>query len=206
MVQSYSYTKYDANRMARARVVGAEISTKHSIEIASAIRGKPLDKAIEIVKRVSEKKAPLRFTRYIQESASHKPGIGPGKYPVKASLAYIKLLEGVKKNAIAKDMDEEKLRILHVKADKGPSPYHYGRHRGRTMKRTHIEIIVIEDEKITKKKEQKREQKKKTAPKKSTTKKTDKPKEAAKTKSQAKKPEDKKDTVSPKEPAEENKK
>jgi large subunit ribosomal protein L22 len=163
MAQLYSYEKYDADRMARAKSVGAEISTKHSVEIASAIRGKPLDRAITLMKSVSEKKTPIRFTRFNSESAAHKPGIGPGKYPVKASLAYLKLLESVKKNAAAKNMDEEKLRIIHVKADRGAAPYHYGRHRGRTMKRTHLEIIVIEDEKVARKKEAKKKVPKKAA-------------------------------------------
>jgi large subunit ribosomal protein L22 len=156
MAELYSYEKYDADKMARAKAVGAEISTKHSIEIASAIRGKPLDRAIEMMKKVSVKKVPVKFTRFNSESAAHKPGIGPGKYPVKASLAYLKLLESVKKNASAKSLDEDKLKIIHIKADRGAAPFHYGRHRGRTMKRTHIEIIVAEDEKITKKKEVKK--------------------------------------------------
>ena len=181
MAGEYSYEKYDANKMARAKRMGAEISTKHSIEIASAIRGKPLDRAIDMMKKVSEKKAPVKFTRFNSESASHKPGIGPGKYPVKAALIYMKLLEGVKNNASAKSLDEEKLKIIHVKADKGPSPYHYGRHRGRTMKRTHIEVIVAEDEKIAKKKEAKKKtQKKAASPKKKKETKKGHGKEAAK--------------------------
>ncbi len=162
-MQKYAFEeeKYNKNTMAKAKLLYQNISTKDSIEIAKAIRGKSLEKSIEMLKKVVEKKQPIKYTRFIQESAGHKPGIGSGKYPVKAAEAFITLLELVKNNAEQKSLDEEKLFIIHVKADKASRPWRYGRHRGRKSKRTHLEIVV--EEKEIEKKEKKEKKVKKTA-------------------------------------------
>ncbi len=160
MMQKYAFEekKYNKNTMAKAKLLYQNISTKDSIEIAKAIRGKSLEKSLEMLKRVVEKKQPVKYTRFIQESAGHKPGIGSGKYPVKAAEVFIILLELVKNNAEQKSLDEEKLFIIHVKADKASRPWRYGRHRGRKSKRTHLEIVVEEKE-TDKKSDEKKDKK-----------------------------------------------
>ncbi len=177
-MQKYAFEeeKYNKNTMARAKLLYQNISTKDSIEIAKAIRGKSLEKSLEMLKKVVEKKQPIKYTRFIQESAGHKPGIGSGKYPVKAAEAFISLLELVKSNAEQKSLDEEKLVIIHVKADKASRPWRYGRHRGRKAKRTHLEIVVEEKEIEKKEKKDKKAETKKAEKenKKPTTKKTTK--------------------------------
>ncbi len=195
-MQKYAFEeeKYNKNTMAKAKLLYQNISTKDSIEIAKAIRGKSLEKSIEMLKKVVEKKQPIKYTRFIQESAGHKPGIGSGKYPVKAAEAFITLLELVKNNAEQKSLDEEKLFIIHVKADKASRPWRYGRHRGRKAKRTHLEIVV--EEKEIEKKEKKEKKAKKTA--KTETKKEKKKEEKSEkkeTKSEAKEKSETKETV-----------
>ncbi len=162
-MQKYAFEeeKYNKNTMAKAKLLYQNISTKDSIEIAKAIRGKSLEKSIEMLKKVVEKKQPIKYTRFIQESAGHKPGIGSGRYPVKAAEAFITLLELVKNNAEQKSLDEEKLVIIHVKADKASRPWRYGRHRGRKAKRTHLEIVVEEKEIEKKEKKEKKVKKEK---------------------------------------------
>ncbi len=219
-MQKYAFEeeKYNKNTMARAKLLYQNISTKDSIEIAKAIRGKSLEKSLEMLKKVVEKKQPIKYTRFIQESAGHKPGIGSGKYPVKAAEAFISLLELVKSNAEQKSLDEEKLFIIHVKADKASRPWRYGRHRGRKAKRTHLEIVVEEKEVEKKENKNKKSEAKKVekSTQKSTTektakkatkesKKTEETKEKTETKKTEEKVEEKTTTEEKKENKNENK-
>lgn len=154
----YTTQLYDKDKMARARIPDRAISPKDAREISAALRGKPLEAGIALMRDVQTKKRAIRFTRFNQESAGHKPGTGPARYPVKAAAAFQELLESVKANAEFKDLDAELLRITHVKADLAARPFRYGRHRGRQGKRAHIEVVVQEDDKLKAKASKKKEQ------------------------------------------------
>lgn len=152
--------------MARALGVDLPISTKVSIEICNKIRNMKLERAITDLEKVTEKKMPIKFTRFNGDTG-HKPGIGPGKYPIKACKEIIKMLKSVQSNAGSKGLDVNSLFIKHVCAQKASKTLHYGRRYGREMKRTHIEVVVAErvekkKEKVQKKatKEVKKEEKK----------------------------------------------
>ncbi len=145
-----------------ARAVGNDlsISTKKAIEICSFIRGKSVEKAKILLKQAIEMKQPIPFKRFT-DGAGHKKGnMAGGKYPIKACTAILKLLESAEANASYKGLSTDNLIITHIKADKASTPLHYGRQRGRSMKRTHVEISV--EEKVGKKpaKEEKPEGKK----------------------------------------------
>ena len=148
----YAYQTYDKHKQARARIANEGISAKDAREVSAALRGKSLAAGLALLKDVQAKKRAIRFTRYNQESAGHRPGMGPGRYPLKAAQAFENLLESVKANAEFKDLDTDLLRIVHVKADKAARPFRYGRHRGRQAKRAHIEIVVQEDDRLKSKK------------------------------------------------------
>ena len=72
----------------------------------------------------------------------HRKKTGPGRFPVKASTHVLKLLKSVKANARQKGLDVNNLRIKAAIAKQGPHTPKYGRHRGRSAKRTHLEIVV----------------------------------------------------------------
>ncbi len=129
--------------MAKALGSSLPISTKHSAEICKLIRGMSLTKAKELlVKAISKQKA-IPFNRFNMD-LGHRAGMGPGRYPVKASKEILNILESVESNALSNDMNKEKLIIAHINAQKASSPWHFGRQRRRKMKRTHIEVIVKE--------------------------------------------------------------
>ena len=104
---------------ARAMALDLPISTKQSIEICSAIRSKPLEKAKEILKRVIKLKTPIPFKRF-KLNVGHKRGpLAAGRYPIKASEYILKLLNQVETNAQDKGLNTDNLVIKHIKADYG---------------------------------------------------------------------------------------
>jgi ribosomal protein uL22 len=143
--------EYDTNTMARAKMTNVVVSPKDSREVSAALRGKSIAAGLALLAEVKEKKRAIRYTRYNQESAGHRTSVsGPGRYPLKAAIAFEQLLGSARSNAEFKDLDPDFLRIVHVKADQAATPFRYGRHRGRQGKRAHIEIIVQEDERLKK--------------------------------------------------------
>ena len=70
-----------------ARAVGANlpISTKVCYEIANAIRGRNVNKAIAFLERVVNMKEAVPYKRY-NGDVGHKPGkMAAGRYPIKAA-------------------------------------------------------------------------------------------------------------------------
>lgn len=127
----------------RAKAVGRAlpVSTKQAIEVCNFIKNMPLEKAKAFLGRVVEKKiaVPARKIR----KASHKKGIGPGRYPIKASKEILGLLNEVEANAQHKGLSGE-LKIAIICANKSSTSWHFGRKRRRKTKRTNIEIVVEE--------------------------------------------------------------
>jgi len=144
--------------MEGARALGRDlpISFKHSLEVCGFIRGKKLTLAKKHLKEVIELKRAVPYKRFNQD-LGHKHGMMSGRFPVKTTEFILKLVESAEKNAQFKGMNVEKLAVVHIAAHKASRPSHGGRHRGRSMKRAHIEIIL--QERQDKVKEQKKETK-----------------------------------------------
>ena len=141
-----------------AKVVGRDlpISTKHTIEIAKCIRGKPLHKSKQLLQRVLIKQEAIPFTRFNRDMG-HKPGtIAAGRYPEKATKTMIQLLNSVEANAQNKGLDTENLVISEIIPNKAARPPRFGRRRGIRAKRTHIAIVVEEQENKQPKKQEKK--------------------------------------------------
>ncbi len=137
-------TAYDEKKMARAMGVALPISTKKSVELCSFIRGRDVSKAVRLLDGVVAGKVAVPFRRYGKGGTGHKPGIGPGRYPKKACLEFIKLLKQAKANAKVKGLDTARLVISAAVAKKGAQSWHFGRQRRIRMKRTHVEVVVAE--------------------------------------------------------------
>jgi large subunit ribosomal protein L22 len=152
MAYKYIYQKYDKEKMARAVGVNLPISAKHSLEIANNIRNKSVARAKKILTDVVELKLPVKYTKHNMDLA-HKKGMGPGRYPMKTASHILKIVQSAEKNANQKGISN--LGIIHIAVNKGADQWHYGRQRGRKMKRAHVEVVVGEIEKSEKKENKK---------------------------------------------------
>jgi ribosomal protein L22 len=126
------------------------ISTKHSMAICNFIRGKNIEWAISELEKAEKMKIAIPMRGEIP----HKKGMMSGRYPVKAIKEFIRLLKSLKANAIANELELEKVKIS-CKANIASRPYRrFGRKR---FKRTHVEIKLV---KITKKVKKNKKEKK----------------------------------------------
>lgn len=139
MKQGYAFQEFENETMARALGRDLPISTKNSAMVCNAIRGKTIERAKKILEDTAQKKNAIKFTRF-NFDRGHKKKIGPGKFPVKTCEFILGLLKSAESNAYQKNL--ENLFIAHICAHKASKPWHYGRHRGRQMKRSHIEIVL----------------------------------------------------------------
>jgi large subunit ribosomal protein L22 len=140
-------------QFARGIVNEAPISPKHAIEIGRFIKGMNVVDAEEYLNAVVALKKPIPFKRF-NRNVAHKRGLNKwdaGRYPEKASRAYLKLLHSVKKSAEYDGLDIDKLIIVHVSANRGMRrrgfmPRAMGRATPKDRESVNIEIIVEERE------------------------------------------------------------
>ncbi len=145
-MKGYTFKDYNNEHMARAVGMALPISMKFSREICRFIKNKNPSHARKLLEEVIQKKTAIPFTRYNFDLA-HKTKIGPGRYPEKASIEFIKLIESVEANAQFKGLNTPNLIIIHVSAHNAGKAWHYGRFSRRRMKRTNVEIILEEKSK-----------------------------------------------------------
>lgn len=166
MKTGYAFKEMKEN-MARALFRDLDISTKASIETANFLRGRTTEEAKKILNRVIAKKQAIPFKRFT-DGVGHRAGAGlaAGRFPLKACKQFIAIIEAAEANAQAKGLSSN-LKIVHLAAQKGTNQYHAGRQRRRMFKRTHLEIVVEEQEKAPKETKNKTS-KKEAVPKKET--------------------------------------
>jgi len=153
----YSRKDVDPARSAKAMIWDAPISLKEAYEIFKIIRGMKLNEAEKLLEEVIALKKPIPYTRYKLAIAHKKqlPDLFPkwkspiGRYPVKAAKYILKLLRNAKNNAEVKNLDVDRLVIVHAAAHKGMylrrwMPRAFGRATPKIGTRTHLEVIVME--------------------------------------------------------------
>ena len=161
----YAFSAYNKELMARAVGRDLSISKKQSVEICKWIRYKSTSRAKRILEDAIKMERAIPYTRF-NWNVGHRPGMGPGRYPIKASTEILALIKSAEANAQLKGLNTGNLHIVHINAQKAPTPHHYGRQRGTKMKRTHIEVVLQEraekktEEKTKKPKAQKEEKQK----------------------------------------------
>lgn len=153
---SYSVKLADEEKIAKAMVWDAPISYKKVVELAHLLKGMRLEDAKKFLERVARGEEPVPVRRYSGKQAHHrgladKYGWPAGRYPVKAAKILLKLLENVSNNAEVKGLDTSRLRIVHIAVHKGLTlkrwmPRAFGRSTPKFRKRSHIEVIVAEEE------------------------------------------------------------
>ena len=138
-------------QFARVKANELPVSPKHAIEIARFIRNQDVNRALDYLNEVVALKKAVPFRRF-NRNVAHKRGLvgwDAGRYPVKASKGYIKLLEGIKKNAEYSGLDADRLVIVHAAANRGRAqkaffPRAMGRATPKRRETVNIEIIVQE--------------------------------------------------------------
>jgi len=144
--------KIKGDNIARGKANELNMSPKHSIEIAGFINHQHVNDAIAYLNEVVKLKKAVPF-RHFCRNVAHKRGLpgnwDAGRYPVKASREFIRLLESVKKNAEYIGLDAENLEIIHASAQRGRAqkaffPRAMGRATPKVRESVSLEIIVRE--------------------------------------------------------------
>lgn len=139
------------DNVARGKANELPISPKHAMEIASFLKSKRTNEAISYLEQVIDQKKAIPFRRFNRKVAHKRglPGWDAGRYPKKASHAYIRLIQSVVKNAEYIGLDTENLEIVHVSANRGRGlrgifPRAMGRATPKRRETVNIEIVVRE--------------------------------------------------------------
>ncbi|UAL07538.1 MAG: 50S ribosomal protein L22 [Candidatus Methanogranum gryphiswaldense] len=143
-------TVADPDTSAKARAKDQPVSPKFAREVAGMIRGMKVDTAVVKLEEViaMEKAVPLK--RY-NKRVSHKKGVGPGRYPVKASLAILAVIQSAASNAEYKGLSPSNMAIATITIARGQTiPGHRPRAQGRAtqwnQETANIEVILEEVE------------------------------------------------------------
>jgi large subunit ribosomal protein L22 len=145
----------DPEKTAKASGREIKVSHKHAREVCRTVKGMALKNAKAYLREVIQKKKPVPFTRY-NKKVAHRHGLPTkafsGRYPVKAAQKVLKVIEAAEANAENKNLDIDRLRILHAAAYPGTkikrfTPRAQGRASPKYETLTHIEIVL--DEKPT---------------------------------------------------------
>jgi large subunit ribosomal protein L22 len=131
MGNNYSVKEYNKENMARAFGRSLPISFKQSVEICNFIRNRNINYAKDVLNKVIVHKQAIPLRRF-NANTGHKKKMAAGRYPKKASMEILKLINSVEANAQFRGLNTANLVM------------HYGRKRSRWAKRTNMEIVVEE--------------------------------------------------------------
>ncbi len=138
----------DKKKSARATSVDTPISPRDALEIVRTVKGMKLESAKDYLERVISKKSAVPYRKFL-DSVSHKRGVGPGRYPIKAAKYILETINNAENNAEFKELDSEKLVIKSAVAQPAsPIKYYTYKAFGSSGKfyreRVHIQIILEE--------------------------------------------------------------
>jgi len=129
------------------------MSHKHSKAIAREIKGKTAGEAVEYLEAVVEGDQPVPFRQH-NSGVGHRKNIDgwdAGRFPNKASKAFLDLLENAIGNADHQGFDGESMEVMHVAAHKvgetqGRQPRAMGRASPFNSMEVDVELILEEVE------------------------------------------------------------
>jgi large subunit ribosomal protein L22 len=140
----------DADPETTSRAIGKEVSVspKHCREVCKMLKGRTVEDAKKYLQSVADLKTPVPYTRY-KMFLSPKAKTGPGRFPKKAALAIMKVLESARSNAEYKGLDADGMRVKVACAHRGRiqvgyMPRAYGRSTAWNEQTTNIEIVLEE--------------------------------------------------------------
>ena len=141
----------DPDTTARAMLRDRPISLKHSKAICKQLKGMTVSEAEAYLDRViaGERSVPVKQHNSGVGHRSDIDGWDAGRYPEKASKAFLELLENVSSNADEQGFDAEEMTIKHVAAHKvgerqGRKPRAFGRADPWNTTLCDVELIIEE--------------------------------------------------------------
>ncbi|MCL1810642.1 MAG: 50S ribosomal protein L22 [Methanomassiliicoccaceae archaeon] len=151
MVTNKGYTTVsDPDISAKALARDQPVSPKFAREVAGMVRYMNAEKAVTVLEEVIALERPVPLKRY-NKRVSHKKGVGPGRYPVKASKAILEVIRSAMSNAEYKGLDASSMVITTITIARGQTmPGHMPRAHGRAtqwnQETANIEVIIEEVE------------------------------------------------------------
>lgn len=144
----YSFEGFDPAVHVRASGREANVSPKAAREVAAAIKGRTVTKAIELLEQVERKRMPIAFRRHKLKVGhrSELQGFPTGSYPVKTARAFLDVLRNLQGNSEFKGLDPERVEIIHAAGFSGRTikdfvPRAFGRSSPNFHQLVHIEIV-----------------------------------------------------------------
>ena len=112
--------------------------------------GMKVEDAKKYLRSVADLKTPVPYTRF-KMLLNPKPKVGPGRYPKKAALAILRVLESAQSNAEYKGLEADSMKVKVAAAHRGRieksfMPRAQGRSTAWNEQTTNIEIILEEVE------------------------------------------------------------
>jgi large subunit ribosomal protein L22 len=149
---SYS-VDVDPDTTAKAMLRERQMSHKHSKAIAREIKGKTASEAVSYLEDVIAEEQAVPFRQH-NSGVGHRSDIegwDAGRYPEKASKAFLDLLENAVGNADHQGFDGESMEIEHVAAHKvgeaqGRQPRAMGRASAWNTPEVDVELVLAEVE------------------------------------------------------------
>jgi len=143
----------DPETTAKAMLRERQMSHKHSKAIAREIKGETVADAVEYLEAVINEEQSVPFRQH-NSGVGHRndiDGWDAGRYPEKASNAFLDLLENAVGNADEQGFDGEAMEIMHVAAHKvgesqGRKPRAMGRASPWNSPEVDVELILEEPE------------------------------------------------------------
>jgi len=140
----------DPEKTSKAIGVEFSVSPKHCREVCKMLVGMKVEDAKKYLKDVADLKRPVPYTRF-KYFLNPKPKVGPGRYPKKAALAILKVLESAQSNAEYKGLESDNMKVKLAAAHRGRiekayMPRAQGRSSPWNEQTTNIEIILEEIE------------------------------------------------------------
>jgi large subunit ribosomal protein L22 len=138
----------DPDTTSRALIKDSDISPKHAVELCRFVRGRKVNVALQYLDEVIALRRPVPFKRF-NKQVTHKRGIGPGRFPVKAARVVKKAIEEAQHNAEYKGLDSDSMRIQTISSHRGQAynffrPRAFGKSGQWKRERVHIEVILEE--------------------------------------------------------------
>ncbi len=148
---SYQVPEEETEKFVKASLREVPISPKHAVEIAREIRGLYVEDARRFLEDVMSMRRPVPFKRY-KKKVPHRRGLSKwyaGRYPVKAAKYFLRLLDNLINNAEDRELDVDRLKIVHCAAHRGRKirkyiPRAFGRASPYFDTLTHVEVIAKE--------------------------------------------------------------
>jgi len=138
--------KERGEKVAYAKALDLPISKKTAVAICKVIRRKSPYNGLTLLEQVIKKKKAIPMVAEIgHRKRGHRIAkVASGRYPEKAARYFIKFLRQGIANARQKGIEDDKMVIGMIKADKGATRYHYGRFYGRRFKSTNLFMEIKE--------------------------------------------------------------